>query len=102
MSRIITNPREKKALLRSRHALAESWTISQNPIIRSKMEINDVISSQLKRLERLGEKSDKRLPLEESIENLKALADFLQKTADAISECHASANNVFNSMTGKS
>lgn len=101
MTKIITNPREKKALLRSRHSLAESWTISQNPIIRSKMEVNDIISSQLKRLEKLGEKSEKRGPLEDSIESLKDLSNFLQKTAEAIEECHKSANEVFNTLTGR-
>jgi len=65
------------------------------------MEVNDVLTSQLKRLDRLGENSSKRAALEASIQNLKALADFLQQTTDAIGECHKSANEVFNSLTGE-
>ena len=84
MSKIITNPREKKALARVRHTLSTARSTATSPLIKASLAIGEIVDLQLKRAEKLGTESPKRDLLEGSIRELQDAQDSLQKTSDVI------------------
>ena len=84
MSKIITNPREKKALSRVRHTLSTARSTATSPLIKASLAIGEIVDLQLKRAEKLGTESPKRDLLEVSIRELQDAQDSLQKTSDVI------------------
>ena len=86
MNKIITNPRERKALQRVRHTLTTASATATSPLIKASLAIGEIVELQMKRAEKLGTESPKRDDLENSIRGLQETQTALKKTADSISE----------------
>lgn len=86
MNKIITNPREKKALQRVRHTLSTARSTATSPLIKASLAIGEIVDLQLKRAEKLGTESPKRDAIEASIRGLQETQESLQKTSDVIVE----------------
>lgn len=86
MNKIITNPRERKALQRVRHTLTTASATATSPLIKASLAIGEIVELQLKRAEKLGTESPKRDNLESSIRGLQETQQALMKTSDTIKE----------------